>query len=207
MPEATEKAINVLVTKKLVQKSRPYILNYFGREFLPKQFNRSERVCLAYDNLCKIDNQGLFLPIYVNELNKYARQLYPTDVTIEIETIIIDFSNFILNIALKRPDEFVVTRFIRTGISIHIVLAKNESDADIKRVTDAIGESFSNGIDTVYVIGSGSKTIVAEEITKRAYEEYAYMLEEPKIVQYIRSGKSTGGTSAVSYEITRNSYD
>ena len=200
MDNNLEKAVNVLVTKKVVQSSKPHVLQYFNREFLPEQFCRSEKIRNIYDNLCKIDLQGLFIPIFINEMDKLACSIYPMDNTHEIQVLIYKFLEFILKIATKQRDS-VPTLFKESEISVKIVLAISDRTADITPQLESIDLSLDNGISTVYIIASGSKIPFAEQIANQVYAKNYGRLEDPRFFQYKRKGRKLESTDAVCYEL------
>lgn len=196
-------ASDCIMVKKIIKYSRPSINNYFNKTFLPKSFERSPAHRIAYDALVDIDKQGMFFPILINELNKYANRVYPDEPDANTEKHILEFMDFILKISRRKPREKAETFFKNAHICINITLALSELDAirnDISRKIEEIDNDIKNGAKTIYILGAGSKISFATAIKDTVCEKYIDILENPIETEYYL-GSTAKNTRAVCYEL------
>ena len=202
MTSRTKDAADLVMTERLVQKAGHHIYDYFNREYVPEIVKRNPEYMVAYENLKKIDQDGLFIPIFINEIEKYANAIYPMSPSEEIQETITSFANFIMRIVRKEPGENVDLVFNRDCIKIKIVLAISDLTIDLQPIIHNIEELIENrSINTFYILATGSKMEFANDIATAVYERNPQGLFEPIITQYTRYSRNRIGNSAVCFEL------
>lgn len=201
MSSRTKDATDLVVTGKLAQSAGPHVYDYFNREYVPEIEKKNKNFAVAYKNLKKIDIDGLFIPVYMNEIDKYANDIYPVDPSQETSDTITDFGNFILNIVEKQPNEEVDLIFNKNGIKIMIVLAISDSGDINKHILSIENHIKKQDINTIYVLATGSKIKYATEIANQVYERNPQEVYEPIVSNYTRYTRKRFGNNAICFEI------
>lgn len=214
-----ERAIDIIIVKKILQNSKPAILSYYTRDCLASEIKASESIKIAYSNFSKIDQAGLFIPILMNELDKYCSNMYPLDADNTILRTMKNLILFIHSIANKSPFEIVNTKFVENGISIRIILAKEDTvneeiisdekinEKDILQKYRYLDNDICNKIITLYIIASGNNIKYADNLSMKIYNHYNDYFDEPKKISFKRYGRIIKGTNAVCYEINKNNFE
>lgn len=193
-------ATNILVTRKVLQKGKPNVLKYYERNLI-NEYIKGEEMQRIFDRFSDIGNAGLFLPIFMNELEKFTSGLYPTNPTEEISDVIKSFADFVYKIANKEPGEKVETYFPQ--LSVRVILAVGKSfkiSTPLKRIEN----DMKKQVKTTYIIASGSKNKYAKIIAEKAYYNNLNYFEEPiKISCERKSGNYINPVEAVCYELNK----
>lgn len=164
MGEDTKIATDLVLTRKIVQLSSPHIYDYFSREYIKTMYRENPTFNAVYNGLCLIDNDGLFIPLLMNEIDKFAAKLHPIEPNEEIASIIVKFTQFIYKIANRKQNENSNTIFVN-GIKIRIILAVSKETLDITNAIKAMkGDLKRNIINSFYVLASESMRPYAKEI-------------------------------------------
>ena len=202
MSSRTKDATDLIMTGKLAQSAGHHVYDYFNREYIPSVLAANSAFSVAYNNLKTIDIDGLFLPVYLNEIDKYAHALFlapPSDISSDVIT---NFGNFLLRIIQKGKDEHVNLDFLEEGIQIKIVLAVSDVNFDIKPIISNVEEHISKcDINTVYILASGRKVQFANDIATTIYERNPQDLFEPIVTQYRRYTGRQLGVDSICYEL------
>jgi hypothetical protein len=202
MSDCSKKAIDVFITQKVLQNNLAYIYDYLYNEYLPDELQKSKTIQASFNGFKQADKQGLFVPILLNELDRYS--CYPAAYNTDVLNVIRDFIRFIYNIVKKISSETVPTSFFNDDIRIRVLMIyKYDADYNIDNIIQHIESDISNDINTVYVIAAGRKTVVAENLSNQIFKQYGNYFNEPKKISYTRYGKRPGGAYAVCYEICK----
>ena len=203
MSNSEKDASDLIMTEKLVKHAGTHIFDYYNRVYRPDVIKKNRNLAAAYDRLKKIDTDGLFIPVFLNEIDKFSNRIYPATPTPEIEATIDKFSSFLCTIASRNTGEMVNLTFTEGGINIRVVLAiSSYSRLHIKNIIKEI-EEYINGstIKTVYVLASGSKTWYANEIATQLYERNPQDIFMPIVTRYKRYTRQLDGIDSVCFEI------
>jgi len=202
MPTEARKASDLIVTQKLTQYAGPSVYDYFNREYMPELLKQDKSYYAVLEQLRKVDNDGLFLPILLNEIDKFANKIYPTEPSPESMNVVIHFMNFIYRIISRSPGERVPLTFCEDAIRIKIILAVSvftyELDKPIEEAENALRQ---HGINTVYVLATGSKIEFAREIASQIYERNPLAVYEPIETNYKRYTRKFAGKDSICFEI------
>lgn len=202
MSVPVKEASNLIITQKIALLAGHKIHDFFNREYLPEIFSNDNRYMTTYNNLKKVDLDGLFLPIYLNEIDKYASSIYPSDPSEETEKTITEFGNFIYRIATREPGVHTDLTFCMDGIRIRVILAMSDSMLDTTVPVHNVEEDIkSKRINTFYVLATGVKRQYANEIAAKIYGRNPQDVFEPVVTRYKRYTRRPSGADSVCYEI------
>lgn len=204
MKDADRKASDLLMTGKLAQNAGPHVFDYYNRVFVNEMLQTDAVIKSSYEELKKIDVDGLFLPIFINEIDKYAGRIYGTGDNSKPIQVIDRFKQYLLRIISKKQEENVELDFDEDGISVHIELAvgKDVTGKKIDRIIDKLETLINKGkISTIYVLASGAKMESANTIVTGLEERVVQDINEPKVTQYKRFTRMSEGKESICFEI------
>ena len=204
MPEDACKATDLVVTQNLTKYAGHSIYDYFNREYLPELLNADKTLKTIFEMLQKVDRDGLFMPVLLNEIDKYSNILYPAVPTKEVAKIIVHLMDFIYKIISRYQGENVPLIFCEDQIKIKIILAVSDIYCNIDNpVRDAENALQEQKVNTVYVLATGSKIPFAQGIAERIYERNPLDVYEPIETKYKRYTQKPSGSDSICYEINR----
>ena len=202
MPTSVCKSSDLIITQKLAQCAGHNIYDYFNREYIPEILKQDKTYVAVFEKLRKVDKDGLFLPVLLNEIDKYANKLYPSAPSNEIMGIIVRFMDFIYEVVVRDPGELVNLTFCEDEIKVKILLAISDSAHGIdKAVQDAEIAIQHRSVNTIYILATGSKIDFAKDIANAIYRQNPYDVFEPVETNYKRYTKSPSGANSICFEI------
>lgn len=204
MPQEACKASDLVVTQKLTQYAGHSVYDYFNREYLPELLSTDKTLKTMFGMLQKVDRDGLFIPVLLNEIDKYSSKLYPAVPTGDVAKIIVHLMDFIYKIVSRDPGENVPLTFCEDEIKIKIILAVSDVSYNIDPlVRDAENALQEQKVNTVYVLATGSKIPFAQSISDRIYERNPLDVHEPIETNYKRYTRKPSGSDSICFEINR----
>lgn len=202
MPKDAKQASDVIITQKLAQHAGHNVYDYFNREYLPELLKKDRSYTQILQKLQQVDCDGLFLPILLNEIDKYANSIYPSVPTPEKMDVIMHFMNFIYKIATRDRGELVPLTFVEDNIKVKIILAVSDVTSDIKKPVKEAEEAIqSRSVNTVYVLASGFKMGYARDIADNIYKRNPQDVYEPIETSYKRYRRQSNGSDSLCFEI------
>lgn len=202
MPTSVCKSSDLIITQKLAQFAGHNIYDYFNREYIPELLRQDNTYAAVFQKLRKVDKDGLFLPVLINEIDKYANKLFPSPPSSEIMGTIIRFMDFIYEIVVRDPGELVNLTFCENEIKVKVILAISDSAYGIDRaVQDAEMTIQNRNANTIYVLATGSKIDFAKDIANAIYRQNPYDVFEPVETSYKRYTKAPSGADSICFEI------
>lgn len=161
-------ASKMLFIRKVLQLSSATSLAYLDENYTIPTLKESEDLKELYDTLARIDNNGMFVNILLNEFQKAGMSIYnePEDPQLVAESR--EFMRYLHSIAMGLSDDVDRLCFNREYFKVAIFLAasnKTLNRSGIAPFLKAIGKKLDEGIETIYIFGLGSKRTVAELIT------------------------------------------
>ena len=202
MPNNAQKASDILITQKLAQHAGYNVFDYFNRYYLSELQSRDEACARVLDQLKKVDVDGLFLPVLLNEIDKYANSIYPTEPSPETMDTVMRFMNFIYRIATRERGEIVPLVFCEDQIKVKIILAVSDMDFDTERPEkDADNAIQAHSVNTIYVLATGRKMAYAREIAEGIYKRNAMDVYDPVETEYKRFTRRPQGADSICFEI------
>lgn len=202
MPSSVSKSSDIIITQKLAQYAGHNIYDYFNREYIPELLKRDKTYVAVFEKLRKVDKDGLFLPVLINEIDKFANKIYPTVPSQEVMNTVIHFMDFIYGIVARAPGEFTRLTFCENEIKIKVVLAisdfTNGIDIPVKEAETAIQ---NRSVNTIYVLATGSKMDFAKDIANTVYARNIQDVFEPIETNYKRYTRALSGSDSICFEI------
>lgn len=168
-------ASRILMTRKIVQLSDKSSLAYLDENYIIPKFRESEELKELYDDLLKIDNNGMFSGIMLNEFNKAGLNIYGQVEDPELFAESKEFMRFLYNIANRISSDPTDLCFNRDYFKVAIFLtASNRTlkTSGISPFIKAISRQLDDGIETIYIFGLGSKREVAEQISTELDDDF-----------------------------------
>lgn len=202
MPLNARKASDLVITQKLAQHAGHNIYDYFNREYLPEVLKEDPSYKDIFEKLQKVDRDGLFIPILLNEIDKYSNKIYPAMSSPEIMNIIIHFMNFIYKIVVREAGELVPLTFCEDEIKVKIILAISDTTGDINiPIKEAEYAIQNQKVNTIYILASGSKIDFARNIAKGIYDRNPQDVFDPVETNYRRYTRKPSGKESICFEI------
>lgn len=201
MSDRSKKASDLVMTQRLAQNAGSSVYDYFNRVYLPKIREKDKSFLIALDALKKVDRDGLFLPVLMNELDKYANIIFPSEPSKESSEIIKNLMNFIYKIVSREPQERTPLTFCQGEIRIKVILAVGQFpqiDKLIHEINDVIR---TKAVNTIYVLATGSKIYYAKEIAQRVYNQNIMDVYEPIETSYKRYTRRVNGADSICFEL------
>lgn len=161
-------ASRILMTRKVVQESNKNLLDYLDEKYIIPKLNTEYKLNDIYENLVKIDHNGMFVNIMLNEFRKAGMSIYGESPDPELIAESKEFMYHLYRIAAKISTEPNDLCFNRDYFKVAIFLTASTETlrhAGIRPFIKATYRQLSNGIETIYVFGLGSKRETAEQIS------------------------------------------
>lgn len=202
MPSSVSKSSDMIITQKLVQYAGHNIFDYFNREYIPELLKQDRTFVAVFEKLRRVDTDGLFLPVLLNEIDKYANKIYPSTPSPENMNVIIHLMDFVYRVVARAPGELVPLVFCESGIRVRIILAISDSaDGIDKPVNDAETAIKDQSVNTIYVLATGSKIDFAKDIANTIYKRNPQDVFEPVETNYKRYTRTAIGSNSICFEI------
>lgn len=202
MPLSVSKSSDMIITQKLVQYAGHNIFDYFNREYIPELLKQDRTFVAVFEKLRRVDTDGLFLPVLLNEIDKYANKIYPSIPSPENMNVIVHLMDFVYQIVARTPGELVPLAFCESEIRVRIVLAISDwADGIDKPVKDAESVIKDRSVNTIYVLATGSKIDFAKDIANTIYKRNPQDVFEPVETNYKRYTRTASGVDSICFEI------
>lgn len=202
MPLSVKKSSDMIITQKLAQYAGHNIYDYFNREYIPELLKQDNTFVAVFNKLRRVDTDGLFLPVLLNEIDKYANKIFPSTPSTENMNIIIHFMDFIYRIVARDPGNLVPLTFRESEIRVKVVLAISDlADGIGKSVEDAETAIKDQSVNTIYVLATGSKIDFAKDIAETIYKRNPQDVFEPVKTNYKRYTRTASGSDSICFEI------
>lgn len=197
-------ASTLLVTQKIVALSKPSANAYFVKTIFNPAVEEAEDVSEDFNQLKRIDFNGMLFNIYLNELMKAASTIAGEipDPCLTAESA--ELLRFLYRIASRGPEDFIDLNYKGVYFKIGIILAANDetlSQSGWASHFHYAKKLLDKGYDTLYIFGIGRKMKTATKIA------YAVKDADDRIVrtvthQYRHVNSETGWrTTAVCVEL------
>lgn len=161
------KAINLCVVDKILSSTYIESLSYFEKNILNDLLSTDAEFASYFESFKRLDCNGLFLPVFLNEISKALRCL---DSQYFIEDYEAEVKAFLQYLTTFCTDKHKRLHYTSKYINISFGLIANRSfifrygkDAYVEKVRN----SFTQGSQTVYLIGWGEKIKMIKQIANR----------------------------------------
>lgn len=121
-----EKAIDLTILKKVAENIGYYAHPVFRIDFLNKELEEENRVGELFENLVEIDNYGIFVSIFLEELNILGKKYFSEGLTIDRSTYIENFLIFLLQFPRRKDKRITSFLHITDDIKLALVLVASE---------------------------------------------------------------------------------
>jgi ribosomal protein S1 len=149
-----ETAIDMTLMHKLADTLGKHAHPVFVKYFLNPEVGGEQKTSLLLQKLIKIDQFGIFVSIFIEEIDKLGALIYSTGDNSDKTAAIVDFLEFLLSIATRDVDELTPLDYISQDIKISVGLLAKTSKANSLGVTyyiDIINYKIPY-FDSIYLI-------------------------------------------------------
>lgn len=162
-------AVDLTLLRKLSEKLGRHARPVFQKYFLEPGIGENRRTEELFGELVELDNQGIFVPIFIEELNLLGESLYALGDSTDKTAAINSFLQYLLNLARRDIGEYTVLGHISSEFSVGIVLLAITHKALTKGVAPYIGrinDYLVRGCDSIYLIAFHHKPTFLQRILK-----------------------------------------
>lgn len=150
-----ESAIDLTLLKKLTDRLGKHARSIFQRQFLVPEVEENERVSELFRKLIVLDDFGIYVTIFLEELNVIGEYRYSVGDTSNITSEIEDFLEFLLKLADREVHELVPLDYFSPNFNIGIMLLAITAKTEIEGVVpyiDRLDKKVKIGCDSIYVV-------------------------------------------------------
>ena len=182
-----KEAVDLTMIKRfLVDEQYESTLRYFFDESFDFNPEIKEKIISYYNDMTKMQKRGIFTVIYLNELLRVGKMLYPTTKWEEIKEELNRFTEFMTTVAHKqRGVDLETLSFKDENIKMGIVMIGRKHVVErhgVERYIDWAIDYVKEGIEKVYILSSDWKKILAKELLKQL--EKIIDIKRSKIREY-----------------------
>lgn len=159
----------ILMTKRIVAEAGRTSLTFLDENYIIPKLEADEELKDLYETLTKIDNNGMFVDVMLNEFKNAAMLIYGNIPDPELMAESKEFMRYLYDIAVGISDDVEKLCFNRDYFKVAIFLTASNNTlrrAGIQPFVDAVRKNLDNGIETIYIFGLGSKRKVAQSISE-----------------------------------------
>lgn len=167
-------ASKILMTRKVIQCANSATLTYLDEKYIIPKLNDDIELKELYNDLIKIDYNGMFIGIMLNEFNKAGMSIYNQVEDPELFAESKEFMRYLYNIVIRISQDTSDLSFNRDYFKVAIFLsASNDTlrKSGITSFVHAISKKIDEGIKTIYIFGLGRKRNVAKQISEAVGNE------------------------------------
>lgn len=190
-------ASKILMTKKIIQNSDKASLTYLEENYIIPKLENDLELKELYSDLLKIDGNGMFTGIMLNEFSKAGMTIYGEIVDPELLAESKEFMRFLYNIAAKISTDTKDLCFNREYFKVAIFLTASNKTLKRNGITPfikAISKTLENGIETIYIFALGSKREIAKQISDEIDSDFRISTIKKHTYKHISAnGKRTPG--------------
>lgn len=164
-------ASDLIMTRKILAESKPSACDYFYENILFATLDKFPEVKDLFNDLDKIDGNGMLINVYLKELVKAGERMenqLPDPCLISESK---ELLRYLYKIALKLPGQSEDLDFSSTYFKIGVVLtASNHAllQSGLNSHRRAITKLIDDGYETIYIFGIGKKVDWAKKLAKQA---------------------------------------
>lgn len=147
-------AIDLTLLRKLSEKLGKYAGPIYQKYFLYPELEKHSQAAKLITKLLSIDRAGIFIAIFIEELNKYGSFLYTQAILDDRTDEIIDFLNFLVRFAEREIGEEIPLAYNTQEFNIAFILLAKSMRAEtegvapyIKRIKKYVSLSY----ETIYI--------------------------------------------------------
>lgn len=180
IPESTQKAIAIQISKRTIENNRNYILKSFENEIVEREIRTTPDILDYLEDFDKLDKQGFFTSSFLREIDIVADKIrfspQRNRFTEEIKETINHTKRFIAALP-DAPNEL----WAKKGVvgSYRFLLAKNPRKFAYKIYVNRVKMGYDANIDHLYIMGSKREEKFVNKVISRVQKEIpSYKLKE-----------------------------
>lgn len=161
------RATDLTIVRKILQEISDASLIFFNEQVLTPELASDEELESLIQELTRIDQNGMLVPILMSELIKASNRVYPGLPTPALVQESRDFVRFLFSVANRQMGEYHDTVFNRSYIKVEIALAANPvtyQSLGLGPTIHHIVNQVKQGIETVYIFGLANNIDIAKEL-------------------------------------------
>jgi len=155
MKKDMNEAIDLVLLRKMSKNLGNHAYLTYQKYYLTPEIDNGHISKKLFHDLVEVDNHGIFVPIFLEELSSLGIRLSDTEEFSDKSESIEDFLNYLLGIAKRGINEEVVLDYIKSDFRVCTILMAKSWKADSQGVTpyvNRINKDMRLGAETVYLI-------------------------------------------------------
>lgn len=147
--------IDLVLLRKMSKNLGNHAYLTFQKHFLRPELDSGHISKALFHDLVAVDNHGIFVPIFLEELSNLGIKLSDTEDLSDKTESIGDFLAYLLDIAKRARNEEVALDYISHDFSVCIILMAKSWKADAQGVTpytNRIKKDIRMGAESIYLI-------------------------------------------------------
>lgn len=157
-----QSAIDLTILRNLAERLGRHARPVFQRYFFAPEAEEDRRVAELFEKLVIVDNSGIFVTIFLEELNVLGDVLYASGDTNDKTGEIISFLEFLLALASREIGEYTPLQYFssefRVGILLLAITIKTEREG-ITPYIRRIDKNIQLGCESIYIVAyAGART-------------------------------------------------
>ncbi len=174
-------SIDMTLLYKLSDKLGKHAHPVFQKYFLTPEIGNDQTASILLNKLRQLDRYGIFLSIFLEELNYLGAAIYTEGDNSDKTETIIQFLDFLIEIASRKFEEDTPLHFTSQDIKVSILLLAKSMKAEIRGIIpylDRINHNFQHA-DSVYIL--------TYHVAKKFLPRLLKPLEEDRSLTLIKS--------------------
>ena len=163
-----EAAIDLTILRKLAERLGRHAKPVFQRYFLEPEIESSQKTADLFGRLVEIDEQGIFVPIFLEELNILGETIYASADTNDKTESINAFLEFLLTVARREIGEEIDLNHFSEDFSVGIMLIAKTWKAATEGIVPFlthIDVRLRKGCESIYVVAFPQSVAFVKRIT------------------------------------------
>ena len=182
-----KEAVDLTIIKRFLEEEKyEATLRYFFDESFDFDYEIKKKIMEYYKNMTQMQKRGIFTVIYLNELLRVGKIIYPTTEWEDVREELHRFTDFMSNVAHKqRGVDLETLCFKDNNIKMGIVMIGKKDSLErygIEIYLDWVKQYVEEGIEKIYIMSSGWKKILAKMLLKELEKNVSF--GESKIREY-----------------------
>ncbi len=185
------KATDLLVIKKLLEEQKPTVVGYFVDDYLHPILERKSRTAEIFEDLATLDNHGLFMPVYLREVNFLGQMVFGGPKHPEMHEDVDRLIGFLRSLVLREvgSDELETHldgSYCRFGVVIvgkYVKVAKEGVSPYVKHIRSRL---IPKGVNTIYLLApEANRAVVQRTAAELTPELDLFHAERYRTILYV----------------------
>lgn len=166
IPPVILSSIMLMMQNKIIKEKKPTALPMFRTNFMEMQITKEPRIKPVVEKLRRMDRNGWFERIYLNEIQYAGARLHELNDVEKTQTLD-SFLKFLMTIVEREPEAKVPLDFANRVFGLKIILVARLENAilsNIEAYTYHVKQAAHYKYDSVYVTGAGLNINFTNEV-------------------------------------------